>query len=68
MPRTSFAYYPTETGAHVLVRVFAGPDEQHRAHCGSLTFRPGEWADFQERVTGPGHTIKARVEDPNAQA
>lgn len=30
-------------GAHVRVVVSAGPDVDHLAHCGVLTFRPDEW-------------------------
>lgn len=56
--RTSFSYRVDEdNGYHVWVTVFAGPDEQHRAHCGQLTFRAAEWADFQDRLIGPGHIV-----------
>lgn len=59
MARTSFLYrIESDNGHHVHVRLFAGPDEQHRAHCGLLVFRPHEWADFTDRIGGPGHTIQ----------
>ena len=57
MARTSFRYWAIRSGAHVHVRVWAGPDEQHRASCGEIVFRPDEWEDFAERVAGPGHTV-----------
>lgn len=54
---TSFAYYWALQGVHVHVHVFAGPDEQHRAHAGNLTFREREFQDWRDRVEGPGHTF-----------
>lgn len=57
MARTTFAYYARQAGAHVEIRVFAGPDEQHRAHCGNLIMRSGEFNDWTDRLSGPGHTI-----------
>lgn len=58
MSRTSFGYRVLAADAHhVHVSVFAGPDEQHRACAGQLTFKPDEWADFCDRVAGPGHSI-----------
>lgn len=32
---------------HIYLAVFAGPDEQHRARVGSLTFRRDEWPEFK---------------------
>ena len=45
-----------------VLSVFAGPDEQHRAHTGVLVFRPQEWADFSDRLAGPGHTVLPALE------
>jgi len=62
MSGTSFLYRVVdETPRHVTVNVYAGPDEQHRAHLGKLIFRTDEWADFKDRVAGPGHAIERRV-------
>lgn len=67
MARTSFAYrVEARNTVHVTVGVFAGADEQHRAKCGTLTFREDgqvfEWSDFQDRVLGPGHTLLPALE------
>lgn len=43
---TSFAAYPEQIGVHVHVRVFAGPDAEHRALTGVLVMRPDEAAAF----------------------
>ena len=56
---TSFAYYPLTGGAHVHVSVYVGPDEHHRARCGTLVFTPQEWDDFAQWVAGPEHVIYA---------
>lgn len=54
-------------GPHVTVTVFAGPDAEHRARCGSLTFRVDEWRTFRtmlERRTTPDHVqFEERRED-----
>lgn len=43
---TSIAYYVRRGPAHTIVNVYAGPDEQHRAFAGVLTFRPDEAEDY----------------------
>lgn len=65
---TSFLYRFLRIGEHVDVRVFAGPDEQHRAFLGRLVFRPAEWADFKARIAGPGHTVLADHDDDRSAA
>lgn len=63
MSRTSFLYrVERDNGHHLRVSVFAGPDEQHRACCGVLTFRSREFEDWCERVVGPGHTLEPKRE------
>lgn len=54
---TAFAYYAKQVGIHVHVRIFAGPDEDHRANCGSFTMRTPEWIDFCRQLTGPDNVI-----------
>lgn len=44
--KTSFAIYPETRGQHVHVRVFTGPDSEHRSLAGTLVFRMSEWIDF----------------------
>lgn len=45
---TSFAYriLPSNDPVHVRLQVFAGPDEQHRANCGTLIMSQEEAIDF----------------------
>lgn len=38
------------TPAHAAVTVWAGPDAEHRAHCGTLTMRPDEAAELIARI------------------
>lgn len=38
--------YKVQEG-HTWVRVFAGPDADHRAKCGDLTFLNEEWRAFR---------------------
>jgi hypothetical protein len=65
MTRTSFLFrVDSDNGVHVRVSMFAGPDEQHRAHNGTLVFRPQEWADFTDRIVGPGYTITSADPQP----
>ena len=35
-----------ENGEHIRMTVFAGPDVDHQANCGQLTFRTQEAKDF----------------------
>jgi hypothetical protein len=44
---TSFLLRAKARGAHVHVAMFAGPDAEHRANCGVVVMRPGEWTDFR---------------------
>lgn len=41
-----------QEGAHVRAQIFAGPDADHRAHCGDLRFRMLEWALFRALLVG----------------
>ena len=43
---TVFKLYSERRGDHVHQRVFAGPDADHLALCGTLVFRIGEWQEF----------------------
>lgn len=48
----SFGYrIDRETGAHVTMTVWAGPDDEHRAHCGQLTMRTEEADAFRAMIT-----------------
>lgn len=57
MGMSSFGYKVCKDGGHIRISVYAGPDEQHRAFCGTLNMRPEEWLDWSDRVIGLGHTI-----------
>lgn len=50
MTSISTSRHPDEGGAHIDVSVFAGPDRDHRARVGVLTFRRGEDNEFIRRV------------------
>jgi hypothetical protein len=41
--RLSIHVMPERAGGHTHVRVFAGPDADHRAMCGELVFTNEEW-------------------------
>lgn len=43
---TAFKVELDERPGHHLVRIFAGPDRDHLALCGSLTFTPAEARAF----------------------
>jgi len=43
-------------GSHLRVAVYAGPDPEHRAHCGTLTMLESEAADLVARIDGGEHT------------
>jgi hypothetical protein len=43
MDHLSVHFMPDRQGGHTWVRVFAGKDADHRACCGTLTFRNEEW-------------------------
>lgn len=45
-----------EGEVHSRVRIFAGPDEDHRAYCGTLTMLREEAGDFELRVNGLGRS------------
>lgn len=42
--------HPDDGSDHVRVSVFVGPDREHRALAGVLTFRKGEDNEFIRRV------------------
>lgn len=46
--------------SHWEVRVYAGPDPEHRALTGRLTMTPDEAAAFVERVNGPDPALTAQ--------
>jgi hypothetical protein len=50
-----------QTGSHVTVSVYVGPDADHRAFSGKLTFRTTEWASL---VAGRG-PVGIEVESPD---
>lgn len=39
-------------GGHTHVAVFGGPDEDHRAKCGDLTFTNAEWDLLEPELVG----------------
>jgi len=47
-------YVELEGGEHAEVRIYVGPDEEHRAYAGTLRMRVHEAQDFAMRIN---HTV-----------
>lgn len=60
MTSLSTSRHPDDGGPHVRVSVFVGPDPDHRALAGVLTFRKGEDDEFILRVED--RYLRAEVE------
>jgi len=45
-------------GVHKQVSLYAGPDADHRAHCGQVTMREDEAEDLKRRIEA-GEVIEA---------
>lgn len=70
---TSFSFETTTRpgGEHTDVRIYAGPDEEHRAYrayAGTLTFRTHEAQDFVHRLFQAGESIEELIEQSSLGA
>lgn len=59
----SVAFRFKAQGGHTWVRVFAGPDADHRAKCGDLTFTNDEWAALSHWLPMLQPGIEGVIED-----
>jgi hypothetical protein len=62
MTSISTSRHAEEPGPHVRVSVFAGPDREHRACVGILTFLKGEDDEFIRRVEDIYQLERAEVD------